>query len=231
MKPTKYILLAFALASFGACTDGDTLGGNDVDDTPGNDDISEPDDTSGGEDNTFEHPGGPDIWDYLERLAEEGPPEFSSRMHSCPKMTYERIGNILQSRGVDLNAQSDLSAGFLWRNGAPALGAPKLEVRSRESTEITTASAAKLFDIFAQAAPEIITAMPTLAACTVGGVGTEMFTAEGACTIDGIACLTGVPATVAHLELCNEMVNRASTTTKGQEIAVAALAAAAHTCE
>lgn len=232
MNPTKPILLAFALAAFGgACTEGDTLGGGGPDTTPEPDDIAEPDDTSGGEDNTFDHPGGPDIWDYLERLAEEGPPAFSSRMHSCPKMTYERIGNILQSRGVDINAQGDLSAGFLWRNGGPALGAPKLDVRSRESTEITTAAAAKLFDIFAQAAPEIIVAMPTLEACTIDGVGTEMFTAEGQCTIDGITCLTGTPATASHLELCNEMVTRASTTVKGQEIAVAALAAAAHTCE
>ncbi len=230
MKPTKTILLAFTLAAFGACTEGDTLGGPG-DQTPEPDDTTEPDDTSGGEDNTFEHPGGPDIWDYLERLAEEGPPEFSSRMHSCPKMTYENIGSLLASRGVDLAAQSDLSAGFLWSNGGPALGAPKLDVRSRESTELTTAAAAKLFDIFAQAAPEIIAAMPTLEACSVNGVGTEMFTPEGACNIDGITCLMGTPASASHLELCNEMVNRASTPEKGQEIAVAALAAAAHTCE
>jgi hypothetical protein len=232
MNPTKPILLAFVLsAALGACTDGDTIGGNGPDVVPEPDGVTEPDDTSGGEDNTFEHPGGPDIWDYLERLAEEGPPAFSSRMHSCPKMTYARIGNLLASRGVDLNGQSNLSAGFLWRNGAPALGAPKLDVRSRESTEITTAAAAKLFDIFAQAAPEIIAAMPTLEACMVDGVGTEMFNAEGQCTANGITCLTGTPASPTHLELCNEMVTRASTTQKGQEIAVAALAAAAHTCE
>ncbi len=146
-------------------------------------------------------------------------------------MTYSRIGNLLASRGVDIDSGDALSAGFLWRNGGPALGAPKLDVRSRESTGITTAAAAKLFDIFAQAAPEIIAAMPTVEACMIGGIGTEMFTAEGTCTIDGITCLTGTPATLAHLELCNEMVTRASTTAKGQEIAVAALAAAAHTCE
>ncbi len=231
MNPIKPILLAFSVtAAFGACTEGDTLGG-DGPETPVPEEQPDPADTSGGEDNTFEHPGGPDIWDYLDRLAEEGPPEFSARMHSCPKMTYSRIGNILASRGVDLGANGGLAAGSLWSEGGPALGAPQLEVRSRESTEITTAAAAKLFDIFAQAAPEIIAAMPTLEACTVGGVPTEMFTAEGACTVDGITCLTGIPATVTHLELCNEMVNRASTTTKGQEIAVAALAAAAHTCE
>lgn len=228
MNPAKPILLAFSLAAFG-CSVGGEPGDEEID--PIDEETPDPQDTSGGEDNTFEHPDGPDIWDYLQRLAEEGPPSFSARMHSCPKMTYSRIGNILESRGVDLGAGGNLSAGRLWRNGGPALGAPKLDVRSRESTELTTAAAAKLFDVFAQAAPEIIAAMPTLEACMVGGVGAEMFDGSGQCTADGISCLMGTPAQPAHVELCNEMVSRATTIEIGQEIAVAALAAAAHTCE
>jgi hypothetical protein len=231
MNKTKSILLAFSLIAFTACTDGDTLSGGYDGEGDKADESAETGDTAGGEENTYDHPGGPDVWDYLERLAEEGPASFSSRLHSCPKMKYSTVGRILQSRGVDVTADNELSAGFLWRNGAAALGAPKLDVRSREKTEITTAAAARLFDIFAQAAPEIIAAMPTLESCTVDGVGTEMFNAAGQCTMDGIACLTGVPATASHLELCNEMVNRATTPQKGQELAVAALAAAAHTCE
>jgi hypothetical protein len=230
MKNTNSILLALSLFAFAACTDGDTFSGDGFDEPEKTDD-AETGDTSGGEDNTYDHPGGPDVWDYLDRLAEEGPPSFSSRLHSCPKMKYATVGRLLESRGVNLNSGNELSAGFLWRNGSAALGAPKLDVRSRESTEITTAAAARLFDIFAQAAPEIIAAMPTLESCTVDGVGTEMFNAAGQCTLDGIACLTGVPATASHLELCNEMVNRATTPQKGQMLAVAALAAAAHTCE
>lgn len=230
--------LIVAITSLGACTGGsfDTNDQvtNDASPAPKEPEppvVSAPENTTGGEDNTFDHPNGPAIWDYLERLAVEGPPEFSSRMHSCPKMTYANVGNILSSRGVDLNAQSPLSAGFLWRSGASALGAPQLAVRGRESTLITTASAAKLFDIFAQAAPEIIAAMPTVEACKVDGVGTNMFDEFGLCTSDGIACLTGMPTTATHLELCKEMINRASTPAKGQQIAIAALAAAAHTCE
>ena len=73
--------------------------------------------------------------------------------------------------------------------------------------------------------------MPTLEACMVDGVGTSMFNDAGQCTLDGIACLTGLPATASHLELCNEMINRATSPQVGQELAVAALAAAAHTCE
>lgn len=231
MKTSKLILLAFSVASLAACTDGSTLEGDYGDGTPEKADETEAGDTSGGEDNTFDHPGGPDVWDYLERLAEEGPPSFSSRLHSCPKMKYSTVGRILQSRGVNVDAGGELTGGFLWRTGSAALGAPKLNVRSREKTEITTAAAARLFDIFAQSAPEIIAAMPNLESCTIDGVPTEMFNAAGQCTLDGIACLTGVPATASHLELCNEMVSRATTPQKGQELAVAALAAAAHTCE
>ena len=40
-----------------------------------------------------------------------------------------------------------------------------------------------------------------------------------------------MPATPGHIELCNEMIGRATTPEKGRIIAVAALAAAAHTCE
>lgn len=230
MKTSTTIFLAFSVAAFAACSEGNTFEGGPGDDGSDKAD-GEVSDTAGGEDNTFDHPGGPDVWDYLERLAEEGPPGFSSRLHSCPKIKYATIGRLLRSRGVDVNAGDEVSAGFLWRNGSAALGAPKLSVRSRESTEITTAAAARLFDIFAQAAPEIIAAMPTLEACSVDGVGTQMFNEAGQCTPSGIACLTGLPASGSHLELCNEMVNRATTPQTGQELAVAALAAAAHTCE
>src|SRR4029077_7768743 len=99
------------------------------------------------------------------------------------------------------------------------------------SVELTTASAAKLFDIFTAAAPEIIAGMPLRAECTVGGVAAKMFNDAGQCTIDGITCLIGVPATAAHLDLCNSILSKASTPELGQIIAVAPLAAAAHTCE
>ncbi|MBL4637701.1 MAG: hypothetical protein JKY56_27850 [Kofleriaceae bacterium] len=229
MKAIQKFLLASAVIALGAC-EGSTFMEEEPPPPP-TDNPAPPDGTTGGEENTFDHPGGPAIWDYLERLAEEGPASFSSRMHSCPKMTYQNVGRLLASRGVDLNNNNNASAGFLWRNGESALGAPKLEVRSRESTDLTTAAAARLFDIFAQAAPEIIAAMPNMASCTIDGVGTAMFNEVGQCTLDGIACLTGVPATGAHLELCNLMISRASSPEVGRELAVAALAAAAHTCE
>ena len=73
--------------------------------------------------------------------------------------------------------------------------------------------------------------MPNREECAVDGVGTEMFDAQGNCTARGIACVTGAPAQPAQIELCSEIAKRASTPEKGRIMAVAIVAAAAHTCE
>jgi hypothetical protein len=189
--------------------------------------------THGGEDNTFDHDNTGDIdpFDLLRRLEEEGPMEVQARLHSCPKVPYRSMGNLLASRGVDLNATGQFSAGRLWREGDLSLGTANYGARIAESRDMTTATAAKLFDIFVAAAPEIIAAMPTLEACSVGGMAARMFDDQGRCTPDGITCVTGVPATAHHVEQCNHIVNQATTAERGRIIAVATLMAAAHTCE
>lgn len=217
------LLATLAAAAFG-CT-GEEL-------TPTDDNPLPEGNASGGEDNTFDHPGtNIDPFELLERLRQEGPARYSSRIHSCPKMKYDTIGTLLASRGVNLANTTALSAGRMWRESDQALGAPNYAARQRESRELSTATASKLFDIFVQAAPEIIAAMPNRAECTVAGVGTEMFNAANQCTADGIACLLGVPATPSHLELCNLTIERASDVNKGKLIAVATLLAASQTCE
>src|ERR1044071_3400988 len=47
--------------------------------------------------------------------------------------------------------------------------------------------------------------------------------------VDGVTCLIGVPATPAHLEICNQTVSDAADVEAGKRLAVAVLAAAAHT--
>lgn len=188
--------------------------------------------TSGNEDTTFDHMNDQDVdpWELLARMEEEGPPEFSSRLHSCPKMKYATIGRVLASRGVDL-AAGGTTAGGIWTDSDQALGVANYAARAPEAIDLTTASAAKLFDIWVAAAPEIIANMPNRPECMVGGVGTSFFNASGQCTADGISCLIGLPATLNHVQLCNVVVTSASTPELGQTIAVAALASAAHTCE
>jgi len=209
------------LALLGACAEEEAPPAEDL--PTGN--------ATGGEGNTFDHPETQiDVWELLDRLSEEGPPRYTSRVHSCAKIRYGTIGRILASRGVNLGG-AGVTAGGLYATGDQALGAPNYGARARESVDLTTAGASRLFDIFVAAAPEIITQMPLRTECMIGGIGTEMFDTSGACTADGISCLTGVPATASHIELCNLTVQRASDPELGKNMAVAVIAAAAHTCE
>jgi hypothetical protein len=146
-------------------------------------------------------------------------------------MRYDTLGNVLRSLGVDVGNQTNLSAGQLYRSGGNALGAPNYSARIRENLDITTSGSSREFDIFAAAADEIIAAMPGLERCKVNGVGAELFDANNACRADGITCLVGLPASAAHIEFCNITVQNASDPATGRRIAVAAMLAAAYTCE
>src|SRR5450432_1915856 len=101
------IFLAAAAALVGtACTDqtGTPTGDDDAATQQGN--------ATGGEDNTFNHPDTQvDVWKLLQQLQEQGPPKYTARVHSCPKMKYDTIGRLLTSRGVDIGSTANLSAG------------------------------------------------------------------------------------------------------------------------
>jgi hypothetical protein len=183
--------------------------------------------------NTFDHPDNQvDPFEVLQRIQEEGPPEVSSKLHSCQKVKYATLGTMLTQLGVNLNATATPpSAGQLYKGGAGAMGAPNYGARVAETVELTTAGATKLFDIFTGAAKEVIAAMPTLDHCKLNGVATQMFDASGKCTLAGITCLQGAPASQAQVDLCNQAVSEASTPQIGQTIAVATILAAQHTCE
>lgn len=172
-----------------------------------------------------------DPWTVLEREQREGPPRFASRMHSCPKMRVLTLGNVLASRGVNLAATDELSAGKIYTSSTVALGAANYAARTRENVELGVATAAKLFDIYAQAAPEIIANMPTRLECQKAGVPAQLFDSTNRCVASGFSCLMGIPATAEHLAVCNETIKRAADIESGKRLAVALLAAAAHTCE
>jgi Spy/CpxP family protein refolding chaperone len=230
MKRIPKIALLFA-AALAACA-GDAPGGPGGD-APGGEQTpnEQPGGASGGQDNTFDHPNiQQDVWALLDRLQEEGPPEYTARVHSCPKIRYRTIGQVLASLGVDL-AGGDGTAGAIYGSAGQTLGEPNYGARMRENLDLTTASASKLFDIFAQAAPEIIANMPALEQCKVGGAGAQLFNQYDQCLADGVSCLLGVPATASHMEICNQTVANASDPERGKVMAVALLAAAAHTCE
>jgi hypothetical protein len=200
------------------------------DDAPAN--IPPPGATTGGDGTTFNHDNNAiNIWDFVDRLDKEGPLTFTSRMHSCFKVRYATLGNVLSSVGVDLTRTADASAAALYRDGTAALGAPDYPNRIRENRAITTAAAVRAFDIFAAAADEIIAAVPTLARCKIAGMPVQLFDADDHCMIDGITCLIGVPAQQPHVDQCYQTILRASSHAIGKRLAVAVLMAAAYTCE
>ena len=190
-----------------------------------------PGSTSGGsEDTTFDHDNDYiSPWELLDRLTKEGPPRYTSKVHSCSKIRYRTLGTVLASFGVNTANATALSAGQLYTSGANALGQPNYSNRIRENIAITTSGASREFDIFAAAADEIQTAFTngTMTRCP----GAQLFDAANTCQISGITCLLGAPATARHLDYCNLTVSRASNVTVGKRLAVAALLAAAYTCE
>jgi hypothetical protein len=161
-------------------------------------------------------------------------PAVASRLHSCQKLSFQEIGNLLTSRGVNLDAVAGNgappTAGQVYRVGASILGAPNYAARTREAVRQTTSGATKLMDVFLMAAPEIIAAMPNVAACKINGTPAVMFNNDNTCNATGIMCLTGMPATQAQIDLCSQVLKDVPSAT-GKQIAVAAILSAAHTCE
>jgi hypothetical protein len=215
---TLAILASSVMAS--ACTD----------DVIQQDDQIPPGSTSGGPDTTFDHENDYiSPWELLDRLQKEGPPRYTSRVHSCPKVRYATVGRVLTDIGVNVDNTTNLSAGQLYTSGFNALGGPNYANLIRENISITTSGASRLFDIFAAAAPEVITAFESnaIARCP----GAQLFDASNTCRPEGITCIIGTPATARHLDYCNLTVTSASNVTVGKRLAVATMLAAAYTCE
>lgn len=190
--------------------------------------------TTGSVDNTFDHDTEElSIWDLINRQKVEGPPSFTSHMHSCPKVRYANLANVLTSVGVNIKSTTQFSAGALYQAAASAEGTANYANRIRENISVTTSGASAMFDIFAAAAPEVEAKLQTLPRCQQAGVAIPPLfdPTTNQCNIDAITCLIGVPATQSHVALCNKAVTDASSTDIGKGIAVAALLAAAYTCE
>jgi hypothetical protein len=252
MTMTRTILQAFGIALLGGtfigCAEQPTKIGDDSkheksgSDPIGNDEPESPGNipggTVGGEENTFDHMDDEsrDPYEIAKQREEEGSPEVRARLHSCQKLQITAIRNILTDFGVDLDATGDPpTAGQLLNGGGTALGASNYAARMGEDIVWTAAGAAKQFDIFVQAAPEIITNMPNLPHCQVGGSGSDVFSEDGeghvTCNEDAVSCLIGRPATPDHLAICASLVESSSSVENGKNIAVAALLSAAHSCE
>lgn len=205
--------------------------------------------TSENGENNFHHPMDPtqsgqeDPFEILKKRAAEGPPEIRTRLHSCSKLTYAALGDLLSTRGVDLNkvaaAGQPPTAGQLYKSAATrdSLGVANFDARMGESYFYTISAAAKVLDIFVQAAPEIIQNIQNAEECKVAGKGNPMFDpATGRCVYNSLSCIMGRPATEDDMDLCNLMVAQANQASpqdlaNKRALTVAAFMSAAHTCE
>lgn len=164
-----------------------------------------------------------------------GSAEVVARVHACSKIKYAALGNILANRGVNMANTSKTSAAMLYKGGAAALGVANYPGRVPEMIIPSTAALSKQFDILVAAAQEI---QPGLKAGTLkppACPSTTIIDSTGAFTQDGISCLMGKPATADHVTIANsvaaEAVSQGLTQDQGQQIAIAAILEAAHTCE
>jgi hypothetical protein len=201
--------------------------------------------TSNDPDNNFHHPmepsapGQADPFEILKQRAAEGPPEVRTRLHSCSKLTYAALGDFLTSRGVNLDQPGSggvPSAGDLYKAASTkdALGLANFDARMGEAYYYTISSATKMFDIFVQAAPQVIANIQTMPECQINGVGNPMFDpVTGKCDFNALSCIMGRPAMDEDVTLCNLMISQATPAElpNRKNLTVAAFLAAAHTCQ
>jgi hypothetical protein len=221
-----------AIVAASAC--GGSISDTDPDPTNGGNGFTPPTagPTSGGSNDTFNHDNNQiSPWDLIAREEIEGPPSFTSHMHSCAKIFYATLGQVLTDNGISITDNTMYSAGQIYQASTNALAAPDFANAIRENLALTTSGASAQFDILAAAAPTIITNLPNLARCQVNGAGPELFDSNNQCQLAGISCLLGVPATQDYVDLCNIAVSQASTPQQGESIAVASILAASLTCE
>jgi hypothetical protein len=234
MKHIALTLISVAALALAAC-DGtsDSLKNG----APGGD----PNGTAGGEDTTYNHsndPGGAANGANFDppepgQLKLVGSPEITSRLHSCGKLSYASLGDLLTSRGLTgggtrpQTTPASPSGQTIYKQQATAaaFGGANYNGRVPEAPFASTSAMAKMFDIFTMSSYDVVADDWTAPACPdVKVIGTD-----GKFTKDGLTCLMGKTATDEHLAIANDAIVK--NPTDGAKIAIAALLSAAHTCQ
>lgn len=162
-------------------------------------------------------------------------PAEGEKLHSCGKLRYNVLGNILSTRGINITNATVNSTGFLYTRALSAWGVANFPSRVPEATRNSTSGLVFLEDIVLAMADEMLTAanpdgLFTAAACT----GARLFNGT-TCDKDGFACLLGAAPKQGQLDLCNLMVNDQTTGVTDaptrKRLAVAALAGTVTTCD
>ena len=164
-----------------------------------------------------------------------GSPEVVARLHSCSKIAYAALGSMLTERGVNMTNTKTNSTGALYKSGGSALGIANYAGRVPEMIIPSTAALSKEFDIMVAASIEIQAAAKAGTLNMTACPSTQLLDTSGNFTKDGLSCLMGKPATPDHISIANDAITQATsqglTKDQGQQIAIASILEAAHTCE
>ncbi len=233
------VLSALGLYAISGATVGCSADANDK--LTGHDDVAQSPDSLASEGNTHNHTAemGTGDNDSTEPVVQKvlegtiGSPEVVARLHGCTKMTIGELSSLLSSRGVTVPAitakpptGAQTTAGGILSQGQSALGVANYSGRVAEALFASTSAFAKQFDVLIAAAPEIQANFAKSTAC-----GGATLVENNQLTKDGISCLMGKPAKDEHITLANAAIAQSGDPATGLNIAVAAILAAAHTCE
>jgi len=147
------------------------------------------------------------------------PPAEGQLLHSCGKVRFNVLTNILKTRGINVANVTVNTAGALLTKANPVWGVANFPARTAETIRDTTSSLVSLHDVLIAAAEEWITtanpdgvfSMDALPATPCGAA--KLFSTvsgSGVCDKDGFACLMGATPTQRQLDVCNSMINDVS---------------------
>jgi hypothetical protein len=161
-----------------------------------------------------------------------GPADIVARLHTCGKLPVAVLQRFLASRGVNGQGKA------LFDQGRSALQDANYAARIPEAAFGSTASYAKMSDVFVAAAADIRMNLDKSTGCP----GIKMVAADKF-TKDGVSCIVGLPVSDAYMVAVNlnyesAKVNAEATTSNpakskedvAQELIIASLLTAAHAC-
>jgi hypothetical protein len=139
-------------------------------------------------------------------------PAVGEKLHSCGKVRFNWLSNILSTRGVNVTNATANSAGALLTKAQGIWGVANFPGRAPETIRDTTSSLVSLHDVLIAAAEEWVTAANMdgaypagVTACT----GAKLFNNNN-CDADGFACLMGATPSQNQLAACTSMINDAT---------------------
>lgn len=240
MKKTILVMMSLSALLLGApaCEeDGSTLTGGGAGGAAGRVRVpsTNREETAGAEDSTYSHANDPAGADTPFPPADPaavraiGSPELTSRLHSCGKLSVTSLGKFLESRGITgtgTRPQQTESGKEIFDKGetAAALGGPNYTGRVPEAPFASTSAVSKMYDIFMMGSYDVIADGWNPPACP----GVKLLQ-DGKFTKDAVSCLIGKPATDEYVAIANDAIVKSPK--DGAQIAVAAMLAAAHTCQ